>query len=63
MKIIQIDSFDRDEIGDKLIAENVVSYWGSHIVTMLNNKFSRDTSDTYFMLVVDNHKLKEDFVP
>lgn len=63
MKIILTDNYDRDDVGDVLLAENINLYWGRIIVDILNAKFGGENSATYFLMVTDSHKLKEDFVP
>jgi len=63
MKIILTDNLNRDEVGDRLIATNVNEYWAARIVMLLNDKYSGDHSVVYFKAVVDDFKLKEDFVP
>ena len=62
MKIIQVDNFDRDSVSDTLVAENANEYYGKAIVEFLIDKFSGDTSSSYFRLVPDDYKLyKSDF--
>ena len=61
MKIIQTDNFDRDDIGDQLLADNVSKYWAERIVTLLNDKYSGSVTDFYCQAVSDNYKLKEGF--
>ncbi len=57
MKIIRKDNFDRENISDSLVAENVGDYYGNFIVKKLNERFSGDRSPDYFMLVENDHKL------
>lgn len=58
MKIIAVDNFDRDEIPNVLVAENVNKYWGDKIVTALNYMEGTDlNAQYYFLLVDDDHKL------
>lgn len=58
MKIIAVDNFDRDEIPNVLVAENVNKYWGDKIVTSLNYMEGTDlNAQYYFLLVDDDHKL------
>lgn len=58
MKIIAVDNFDRDEIPNVLVAENVNKYWGDKIVTSLNYMEGTDlNAQHYFLLVDDDHKL------
>lgn len=58
MKIVQIDNFDRDDISDVLIAENVNEYFGKLIVDFLNSRESV-TSERYFVLRQDSYELKD----
>ena len=57
MKIIMVDNFNRENVSDTLIAENVSEYFGKKIVKYLNNTFSGDTSPDYFKLVTNDYKL------
>jgi hypothetical protein len=56
MKIILVDNFDRENISDVLIAENVDSVYGKKIVDLLNEKESPH-SENFFRLVDDDYKL------
>jgi len=57
MKIIKVDNFDREDISDELIAENVPDYYVKCIVEELNQKFGGSTSPDYFMGKPDDYKL------
>ena len=57
MKIIQVDNFGRDNISDKLIAENVNEYYGRFMVDKLNEKYNRVCPDKYYKLVEDDYEL------
>ena len=57
MKIICKSNFDHESVPDKLVAENVNSYYGNYIVAFLNNKFSGNDSPYYFMIVKDDYIL------
>ena len=58
MKIIKVDNFDREEVADELIAENVNEYWGEKLVNALNYVNGSDPyNDDYFKLVEDDHEL------
>lgn len=59
MKIIKVDNFDRDNISDQLIADNVVDFYGQHMVEELNNQFSDDHAQIFFRLVDDDYELYE----
>ncbi len=64
MKIIICDNFDRDEVADQVLCENVSEHWGKRIVEFLNSKYSHDSlSNLFFKLVPDGHKLKECGLP
>lgn len=56
MKIISVDNFNRENVADILIAENVKESWGNHIVKLLNDK-EHDDSPYFFRLVKDDYKL------
>jgi uncharacterized protein YegJ (DUF2314 family) len=57
MKIISVDNFNRDDVSDKLICENINEYYGKHTVDFLNGKFSGSDSDDFYKLVEDDYKL------
>lgn len=57
MKIIAVDNFNRETHDDKLICENVNTYYAKIIVEFLNNKISGDYSDEYFKVVEDDYTL------
>lgn len=56
MKIVLIDNYNRENVSDVLIAENVKEYWGKKIVKLLNDK-EGENSENYFELKDDNYKL------
>ncbi len=56
MKIIAIDNFNRENVDDMLVAENVNRYYGKLIVDLLNQKFSVNY-DWFYKLVDDDYKL------
>lgn len=56
MKIILVDNFDRDEIPDVLVAENVDPLFGAHIVERMNQA-EGESSPHFYRLVEDDHKL------
>ena len=58
MKVVGIDNFDRDEVPDFLVCENVSEHYGKLIVDMLNADGSH-TSPKFFVLRQDDYKLKE----
>ena len=58
MKIIQVDNFDRDNVPDVLICENIKSeIYGNAIVDALNEKYSGESSEFWAILVSDSRKL------
>lgn len=57
MKIIAKDNFDRDDVNDRLICENVNKYYGKYLIDFLNEKFSANDTPDYFVLKEDNYKL------
>ncbi len=57
MKIIAVDSFNRDTESDSLICENISEYYGNQILNFLNSKYLGDESPVFFRLVKDAHKL------
>lgn len=57
MKIVQVDNFDRDNISDVLIAENVNKNFGEFLTKALIDKYSSSNSPDYFRLVPDNYEL------
>ena len=59
MKIISVDNFDRDNVSDQLIADNVSEYYGAVMVQALNAKYGDDHSDWFFHIVPDDYKIYE----
>ena len=59
MKIIAVDNFNRDEVDDLLIAENVDPYYAQTITNALNDKYSGDHAPHFFRAVQDDHKLNK----
>lgn len=57
MKIICKDNYDREYVADRLIAENVHSYYGNFITEALNDKYSVEHSSDYYRLVEDDYVL------
>lgn len=56
MKIKGKDNFDRDNVSDWLVCENVNEYMGALIVKFLNDREGVNGS-WYYMLVADDDKL------
>lgn len=59
MKIVGVDNFNRDNVSDFLVCENVDEYWAEIICEELNNKLSGETSREFFMVKEDDYKLYE----
>lgn len=57
MKIICKDNFDSETKDDVLICENVGKYYGTLIVSWLNEKLSGEHSSLFFKLVEDDYQL------
>lgn len=57
MKIIQIDNFNRDNVSDSLIAENVPRFFAKAIVEFLNEKYGGPTSISFYIYRPDDYKL------
>ena len=53
MKIIGKDNYNRENVSDYLVAENVNWYYGKKIVELLN----RNVSSTFYEAVEDDYKL------
>ena len=53
MKIIAIDDYDRENVSDLLVCENVHEYFGEDIVKLLNTK----PGQNFFKLVSNDAKL------
>lgn len=64
MKIICKDNFDRENIADTVVCENINEYYGELIVDFLNKKGGENSPD-YYKLVENNYRLwkgMEEFV-
>lgn len=57
MKIITKDNFCRDLFTEQVIAENVNEVIGKQLVKTWNDKYWREESDYYLMLVEDDYVL------
>lgn len=63
MKIIGADNFDRDNVDDFLVCENLTEQRATFIVRALNIVYCKsDHSPTYYKAVDDNYKLRS-FTP
>lgn len=56
MKIVLVDNFNRDEIADYLVCENIDGHYGELVVNFLNGR-EHDDSPNYFMLKEDDYVL------
>jgi hypothetical protein len=61
MKIIARDNFDRDNVDDILIVENVEESYAKKFVERLNEEVT-EGSDYFYVMVDNDFKLKE-FAP
>lgn len=60
MKLIQTDNYNRDDIDEILIAENITNEAFAEIMKeALNKKFSGDFSSFFCKIVPDEYELKE----
>lgn len=57
MKIVCSSNFDLESVSDRLIAENVLEYYGKFLVEQLNAKYSGNESPNYYKLVEDDYVL------
>jgi hypothetical protein len=57
VKIICKDNFDRDYKSDSLVCENVNKYYGKYLVDFLNEKFSGEDSEDFYILADDSYEL------
>ena len=57
MKIIAKDNFDSGTKSDKLVAENVSSFYAEFLVAKLNLQFSGENAPYFYEAVTDDYKL------
>ena len=57
MKIICKSNFDLDYINDRLVCENINTYYGEKLVDFLNKTLSGDNSHDFYVLVEDDYTL------
>jgi hypothetical protein len=58
MKIVAVDNFNRDEVSDVLIAENVHEAYAEKICEFLNSEFCNSRySPRFFKVKPDTYKL------
>lgn len=56
-KIIMVDNFNRDNVDDVLIADNVINeFMGKRIIGLLNSK-EGESSERFFRLVDKDYEL------
>ncbi len=56
-RIIGTDNFDRDYVGDWVVATTTSKYMGERIVKLLNNQYA-EHGNIYFILVDSSYVLK-----
>jgi len=60
VKIIGADNFDRDNVDDKLICENLTDWMANFITIALNEKYCKgDGALTYYKAVPNDYKLRK----
>jgi len=57
MKIVCVDNFNRDHIGDTLVCENVSLNYALVIVDILNEKFGGEHSSDHFVIKSESYEL------
>lgn len=57
MKIIAVDNFDRENMADVLIAENVPEFYGKYIADYLQLSFGGNYAPHFFKAVEDDYVL------
>ena len=57
-KIIGIDNFNRDNVNDILVCDNLTEYYGRKILNFLLSD-THANSPYFYQLVDENHKLYE----
>lgn len=56
-KIIKVDNYDRENVSDVLICENINDFYGRQVVEDLIARWGGDNTPNHFKLVPDDHKL------
>jgi len=57
MKIVQTDNFDRENVSETLIAENVPEFYAKLILEFLIDKHTSERGLNYYKIVEDDYKL------
>lgn len=57
MKIIAVDNFDRENVSDRLIVENLDEVSAKYICKALQAHYGGDHSSVFFKVVENDHKL------
>lgn len=57
MKIIAKDNFDRENVADYLVAENVHLSYAHEIATFLQSKYGGEQASRYYTVVDDEYRL------
>lgn len=56
-KIIGVDNFDRDNVSDILLCENMTESWANEICKLVNDKHSNDNASRFYKVVPMSHVL------
>ncbi len=59
MKLVAIDNYDREEVADTLIAENVSERDAQVMADAWNARYSGDCADTYCVVKGDDYRLSK----
>lgn len=57
VNIIRTDNFNRDNVSDTMVAENVGTFYAEKITEFLNEKFGGPESPNFYRVVPLDHKL------
>lgn len=57
MKIVAKDNFDRENVADYLVAENVHLTYAHEIAEFLQVKYGGENASRYYKAVADDHRL------
>jgi len=57
MKIVNVDNFNRDEVSDKLVCQNIDKEIGKEIVEFLNDEYSGSCAAHFYKLLPDHYRL------
>ncbi len=56
MRVIMTDNFDRENVSDSIVAENLNEFYAELIAKLLNGK-GDDYTQEYYKAVADDYKL------